>query len=124
VRKYNNALLPLRQETINGLTTVRAFGETERFQDKCHYNTDFFLRTIMCQATIGRWLEVRLQALGGVTLFCTALAISLFPGLLDAGMAGLALNYSVQATGTLRGENTTIPVHCASWSVPRGLVVS
>ena len=80
---------------------MRAFGETERFQEKCGDNVNFFTRTIMCQATIGRWLSVRLQGLGAVTLFWTALAVTLFPDALDAGLAGLAMNYSMQATGTL-----------------------
>jgi hypothetical protein len=48
-----------QNETINGLITMRAFGETDRFQDKCGDNVNFFTRTIMCQATIGRWLSVR-----------------------------------------------------------------
>eukprot|EP01043_Picozoa_sp_COSAG02_P034622 COSAG02_NODE_2431_length_8875_cov_9.810164_10_plen_520_part_00 len=90
-------------ETINGLITMRAFDETQRFQDKCGENVNFFTRTIMCQATIGRWLSVRLQGLGAVTLFWTALAVTLFPDALDAGLAGLAMNYSMQATGTLQG---------------------
>ena len=96
-------LLGSRAFTHASAPQVRAFGETQRFQKKCNDNTDFFVRTIMCQATIGRWLEVRLQAMGGVTLFCTSLAMTVFPGLLDAGLAGLALNYSVEATGTLKG---------------------
>ena len=53
--------------------------------------------------TIGRWLSVRLQSLGCVTLFFTALAVTLFPGLLDAGLAGLAINYSMMVSGTLQG---------------------
>ena len=82
---------------------MRAFNATERFQDKCGENVNFFTRTIMCQATIGRWLSVRLQGLGAVTLFWTALAVTLFPDYLDAGLAGLAMNYSMQCTGTLQG---------------------
>ena len=38
-----------------------------------------------------------------MTLFWTALAVTLFPDALDAGLAGLAMNYSMQATGTLQG---------------------
>ena len=63
----------------------------------------------MCQFTIGRWLSVRLQSLGAVTLFFTALFVAVFPELLDAGLAGLVINYSMMATGTLQGfiENFT-----------------
>ena len=50
----------------------------------------------MCQATIGRWLSVRLQGLGAITLFWTSLAVTVFPDALDAGLAGLAMNYSMQ----------------------------
>jgi hypothetical protein len=34
-------------ETINGLITMRAFGETERFQDKCGANVDYFTRCVL-----------------------------------------------------------------------------
>ena len=90
-------------ETISGLITVRAFEETPRFQAKCGKNIDNFTRTIMCQMTIGRWLSVRLQSMGAVTLFFTSLVVTVFPELLDAGLAGLAINYSMMATGTLQG---------------------
>ena len=56
----------------------------------------------MCQATIGRWLSIRLQTLGAVTLFFTSLNLTLFPDLIDAGLAGLAINYSNLATGCLQ----------------------
>ena len=89
-------------ETINGLITMRAFSATERFQDKACANVDVFTRTIMCQATIGRWLSIRLQSLGAITLFFTSLNLTLFPDLIDAGLAGLAINYSNMATGCLQ----------------------
>ena len=105
-RLSSNARSPIFahfNETINGLITMRAFGETARFQDKCGDNVNYFTRVIMCQATIGRWLSVRLQGLGAITLFWTSLAVTVFPDYLDAGLAGLAMNYSMQATGTLQG---------------------
>lgn len=89
-------------ETINGLITMRAFSATQRFQDKACENVDVFTRTIMCQATIGRWLSIRLQSLGAITLFFTSLNLTLFPDLIDAGLAGLAINYSNMATGCLQ----------------------
>ena len=82
---------------------MRAFGETPRFQEKCGKNIDNFSRSMMCQFTIGRWLSVRLQGLGCVTLFFTALAVTVFPAMLDAGLAGLAINYAMMVSGTLQG---------------------
>ena len=57
-----------------------------------------------------------LQGLGAVTLFWTALAVTIFPDALDAGMAGLAMNYSMQATGTLqvRGAYSCRPPQCSA----------
>jgi ABC-type multidrug transport system fused ATPase/permease subunit len=83
-RINSNSRSPIFQhfnETISGLITMRAFGETPRFQAKCGTNIDNFSRTMMCQMTIGRWLSVRLQSLGAATLFFSALA-SLDEGLL------------------------------------------
>eukprot|EP01052_Picozoa_sp_SAG31_P002044 SAG31_NODE_68_length_28153_cov_23.647717_26_plen_451_part_00 len=105
-RLSSNARSPIFahfNETINGLITMRAFDETASFADTCGNNVNYFTRVIMCQATIGRWLSVRLQGLGAVTLFLTSLTVTIFPDFLDAGLAGLAMNYSMQATGTLQG---------------------
>ena len=78
----------------NQLRCSGSFRQTQRFQDKACANVDVFTRTIMCQATIGRWLSIRLQSLGALTLFFTSLNLTLFPDLIDAGLAGLAINYS------------------------------
>ena len=102
-------------ETINGLITMRAFGETDRFQDVCGDNVNFFTRTIMCQATIGRWLSVRLQGLGAVTLFWTSLAITLFPDLMDAGLAGLAMNCKRRSNLPLVIDRWEILSDCLWW---------
>lgn len=37
-----------------------------------------------------------------MTLFFTSLNLTLFPDLIDAGLAGLAINYSNMATGCLQ----------------------
>lgn len=51
-RINSNSRSPIFQhfnETIAGLITMRAFGETAHFQTKCGKNIDNFSRTMMCQ---------------------------------------------------------------------------
>ena len=99
-RLSSNSRSPIFQhfnETINGLITMRAFSATPRFQAKACANVDVFTRTIMCQATIGRWLSIRLQSLGALTLFFTSLLLTLFPDVLDAGLARLGLGRIVDS---------------------------
>ncbi len=53
-RINSNSRSPIFQhfnETIAGLITMRAFGETAHFQTKCGANIDNFSRTMMCQVT-------------------------------------------------------------------------
>jgi hypothetical protein len=47
-----------------------------------------------------------------VTLFWTSLAVTLFPDALDAGLAGLAMNYSMQATGAETAPLAYFPHVC------------
>ena len=90
-------------ETISGLITIRALGGVDRFALKNQYNVDYHMRAEMGLNVAQRWLTFRLSSLAALTLFITTFVITLFPDMMDAGLVGLAMNYSMMATGNLQG---------------------
>jgi ABC-type transport system involved in cytochrome bd biosynthesis fused ATPase/permease subunit len=64
-------------ETLQGLITIRAFNATERFQIKNMTNVDYHMRAEMGQNVASRWLTIRMQFLGALSLFLTTFGICL-----------------------------------------------
>ena len=50
-----------------------------------------------------RWLTIWLSSIGAFTLFVVVAVICMFPNLMDAGLVGMVINYSMMASGTLQG---------------------
>ena len=88
-------------ETINGLITVRAFEDTARFQRKSNHNTDFFASHLVPSYY---WTLARSTPTsnGSNNPFSHGSCRHNFQ-MLDAGLAGLAINYSIVATQCLQG---------------------
>lgn len=88
-------------ETVQGASVIRAFGEQPRFilqanQRVDHNQTAYFPRFV---AT--RWLAVNLEFLGnGVVLAATILSV-MGKDTLSPGIVGLAVSHSLQVTGIL-----------------------
>ena len=91
-------------ETVNGLSTIRAFNcegrlmlETEKRVD---YNSRFWTKNNF----VNRWLGLRLDWIGafllGVTAISCVLAVK-FVWPIDAGLIGLVLTYTASLTGLL-----------------------
>eukprot|EP01052_Picozoa_sp_SAG31_P005287 SAG31_NODE_230_length_19771_cov_90.041739_5_plen_152_part_00 len=90
-------------EQLSGLITIRALGGVERFALKNEANVDYHMRAEMGLNVAQRWLTFRLSSLAAFTLFITTFVVTLFPDMIDAGLVGLAMNYSMMATGNLQG---------------------
>ncbi|KAI9023065.1 multi drug resistance-associated protein MRP [Phycomyces nitens] len=93
------------QETISGVCTIRAYGQQNRFifenQGKLDDNQRAYYPSIACN----RWLAVRLEFLGSIILFGSAIfaVIGVVYGTnyVDAGLVGLSVSYAMSITQAL-----------------------
>ncbi|OAQ30498.1 hypothetical protein K457DRAFT_31633 [Linnemannia elongata AG-77] len=92
-------------ETVNGLTTIRAYGFERRFQAKNLSNLDANNRAYYWLWSASRWLGWRLDLTSALVSFCTGLLILQRWGQIESGWAGLCLSYSTMF-------NT-----CVSWMI-------
>ncbi|CAG2120050.1 unnamed protein product, partial [Medioppia subpectinata] len=94
-------------ETLQGLVTIRAFANTNRFMREMYRKLDVNNKIQYSSGAVGQWLNLRLQLLGnlissGVALLAVGLHFWLHQTL-DSGLVGLALVYSLSVTGLLNG---------------------
>ncbi|KAI8835590.1 hypothetical protein BJ741DRAFT_607321 [Chytriomyces cf. hyalinus JEL632] len=86
-------------ETLNGVTTIRAFHALPRFTSESSRRFDVANRAFYFLIVANLWLSVRIQSLGAVIVFCAATLI-VATGV-SAGLAGLCLNFTLSLTDTL-----------------------
>lgn len=91
------------QESLNGVSIIRAYGQEERFKFLNRSRIDKNLRAYHPSINANRWLAVRLEFLGSlIILGASGLAIlSLKSGRISAGLVGLSVSYSLQVTQSL-----------------------
>lgn len=91
------------QESLNGVSIIRAYGQEERFKFLNQTRIDRNLRAYHPSVNANRWLAVRLELLGSfIILGASGLAIlSLKGGNISAGWVGLSVSYSLQITQSL-----------------------
>lgn len=91
------------QETLGGISTVRAYDQSARFNYINSSRVDLNQRAYYPTISANRWLAVRLELIGGVIIFTSAaLAVASLPSrALSAGAVGLALSYALQITQSL-----------------------
>lgn len=91
------------QESLNGVSIIRAYGQEERFRFLNESRIDKNLRAYHPSVNANRWLAVRLEFLGSIIILgASALAIlSLKSGNISAGLVGLSVSYALQITQSL-----------------------
>ncbi|KAL4792353.1 P-loop containing nucleoside triphosphate hydrolase protein [Aspergillus venezuelensis] len=92
------------QESLGGVSTIRAYRQEERFSLENEWRMDANLRAYFPSISANRWLAVRLEFIGSVIILASALLsiISVATGSgLSAGMVGLAMSYALQITQSL-----------------------
>lgn len=92
------------QESLGGVSTIRAYRQGNRFSLENEWRMDANLRAYFPSICANRWLAVRLEFIGSIIIFSSAgLAIaSVATGSgLSAGMVGLAMSYALQITQSL-----------------------
>ena len=92
------------QESLGGITTIRAYRQEQKFASENEWRIDANLRAYFPSISANRWLAVRLEFIGSVIILAAAsfAIISVATGSgLSAGMVGLAMSYALQITTSL-----------------------
>jgi len=109
------------QESLNGMVTIRAYDQLNRFSLENEFRIDATNRAYFPLVSAYRWLSMRLETIGSAVIFGTAIfaVISVSTGgSLSAGMFGLAMSYALQITtamnwivrATVEVENNIVSV--------------
>ena len=90
-------------ESLNGLSTIRAFSQQPIFIANNQRRVD---RNQMCylpSISVNRWLAVRLEFVGATIIFVAAILalVALCTTGVDAGLVGFVLSYALNTTGSL-----------------------
>lgn len=92
------------QESLSGISTIRAYRQQNRFSLENEWRVDANLRAYFPSINANRWLAVRLEFIGSVIILAAAgfAIISVTTGSqLSAGWVGLAMSYALQITQSL-----------------------
>lgn len=92
------------QESLGGISTIRAYRQEKRFGLENEWRMDANLRAYFPSISANRWLAVRLEFIGSIIILSAAVfaIISVATGSgLSAGMVGLAMSYALQITQSL-----------------------
>ena len=83
-------------ETINGVATIRAFNQQNRFFEESDAKVSKHLVcNYICDMT-NRWLSIRVEVLGNIIVFFAAAFAFYSRDTLSAGVIGLSISYSMQ----------------------------
>ena len=85
-------------ETLNGIVTIRAYGDGPRFIVDNHRRINAYNRPHIYLWASNRWLALRVDWTGALVSFFSATFVLLNVGKIDAGAAGLSLTYAVTFT--------------------------
>ena len=98
-------------ESLGGLTTIRAYGEANRFIDEFESRVDHNIQAWYCNKAADRWLSVRLECIGatiaGLAAFFASLTVIAGGPIAEgddsnfASLAGLSLTFAISITGML-----------------------
>lgn len=85
-------------ETLNGIVTIRAYGDGPRFIVDNHRRINAYNRPHIYLWASNRWLALRVDWTGALVSFFSATFVLINIGKIDAGAAGLSLTYAVTFT--------------------------
>lgn len=85
-------------ETLLGVSVIRAFAEQERFIRQSDLKVDENQKAYYPSIVANRWLAVRLECVGNCIVLFAALFAVISRHSLSAGLVGLSVSYSLQVT--------------------------
>ncbi|KAI1268304.1 metal resistance protein YCF1 [Xylariaceae sp. FL1019] len=92
------------QESLGGISTIRAYRQQDRFEHENEWRVDSNLRAFFPSISANRWLAVRLEFLGAIIILAAAgfaiISVTNNTGL-SSGMVGLAMSYALLITTSL-----------------------
>ncbi|XP_062319103.1 canalicular multispecific organic anion transporter 1 isoform X2 [Osmerus eperlanus] len=88
-------------ETVSGLSVIRAYGHQDRFLQHNEKTIDENLKSVYPWIVSNRWLAIRLEFLGNLVVFFSALFAVISRDSLDSGLVGLSISYALNVTQTL-----------------------
>ncbi|KAJ3255495.1 hypothetical protein HK103_006226 [Boothiomyces macroporosus] len=92
------------QETLNGVSSIRAYGQSDRFIKINEGRVDYNQRAYYPSVSSNRWLAVRLEFIGSLIVFGSGtfgvLALK-YQDYMSSSLLGLMLVYSLNVTQTL-----------------------
>ncbi|XP_063235793.1 multidrug resistance-associated protein 1-like isoform X1 [Bacillus rossius redtenbacheri] len=88
-------------ESITGATTIRAYHVQERFISESEEKVDINQICYFPGIIANRWLAVRLEMIGNLIIFFSALFAILGRDTMSPGLVGLSVSYALQMTQTL-----------------------
>ncbi|KAG8760180.1 hypothetical protein FRC11_000794 [Ceratobasidium sp. 423] len=96
-------IFALFQESLGGLSTIRAFGQQHIFVAHIEAKLDRNQMIYLPAVSTNRWVGVRIELLGSVVVVSAALLslAALITTGVDAGLVGLVLSYSLSTTQSL-----------------------
>ncbi|KAJ2745284.1 hypothetical protein GGI20_002307 [Coemansia sp. BCRC 34301] len=88
------------QETLAGVSTIRAFGKSDSFTAENLQRLTANHRCAYLLLAMNRWLALRQEFISALIIFATAMlgVVSLLYGKADVGIVGLSLSYAMQNT--------------------------
>lgn len=104
----STALSPLYEhfnESLQGLSSIRAYRATPRFKLENELYLDLSQRTQFSSAAANQWLSLRLQFIGVALLTGVAImaVVQHQYDVADPGFIGIAITYTLSITGLLSG---------------------
>ncbi|KAK2530524.1 Abcc2 [Columba guinea] len=88
-------------ETVSGLSVIRAYGHQERFLQQNESTMDINQKSVYSWIISNRWLAIRLEFVGSLVVFFSALLAVISKGTLDGGIVGLSVSSALNITQTL-----------------------
>ncbi|XP_061183744.1 multidrug resistance-associated protein 1-like [Saccostrea echinata] len=88
-------------ESINGVTTLRAFNKTQLFTNESDRRQDAYNKAEVTNTMCYRWLGIRLQFIGNLLVFIACTMAVYRRDVLSSGMIALVMTYAGHITGIL-----------------------
>ncbi|KFQ81939.1 Canalicular multispecific organic anion transporter 1, partial [Phaethon lepturus] len=88
-------------ETVSGLSVIRAYGHQERFLQQNESTMDINQKSVYSWIVSNRWLAIRLEFVGSLVVFFSALLAVISKGTLEGGIVGLSVSSALNVTQTL-----------------------
>lgn len=91
------------QESLGGISTIRAYGQGSRFTLENEWRVDTNQKAWFLYVSTNRWLAVRLEFIGSIIILASAYlgVMQCVNGSLSPGFLGLILSFSTQVTQSL-----------------------